>query len=63
MKLNNSRILVVAAHPDDDVLGCGATLAKALYLKSKIKILYLGEGVTSRFDNQDLNSQKVKKVQ
>ena len=24
------RILVVAAHPDDEILGCGGTLAKAI---------------------------------
>ena len=49
MKLKNSKILVVAAHPDDDILGCGGTLAKAINLSAKIKILFLGEGVTSRF--------------
>lgn len=49
MNLKNSKILVVAAHPDDDILGCGGTLAKAMSLKAKIKILFLGEGVTSRF--------------
>ena len=49
MNLRNSKILVVAAHPDDDVLGCGGTIAKAISLKSKIKILFLGEGVSARF--------------
>ncbi len=63
MILKNSRILVVAAHPDDDVLGCGGTLAKAKSLNANIKILYLGEGVTSRFNDEDLNSKKVKKAQ
>ena len=44
MKLKNSRILVVAAHPDDDILGCGGTLMKAKSLNAKIKILFLGVG-------------------
>ena len=49
MNLKKQRILVVVAHPDDDLLGCGATLIKAISNKSLVKILFLGEGVSSRF--------------
>ena len=48
MKLNNAKILVIAAHPDDDILGCGGTLAKAKSMNTKVKILFLGEGVSAR---------------
>lgn len=41
------RILVVAAHPDDEVLGCGGTIAK-LSAQNDVYTLILGEGVTSR---------------
>lgn len=41
------KILVIAAHPDDEVLGCGGTIAK-LSGKNKVSTLILGEGVTSR---------------
>ena len=58
MNLKNSKILVVAAHPDDDVLGCGGTIAKAISLKSKIKILFLGEGVSARFGIGNENRKK-----
>ena len=58
MILKNSKILVVAAHPDDDLLGCGGTLIKALSLKASIKILFLGEGVSSRFDFGHENSKE-----
>ena len=57
MNLKNSKILVVAAHPDDDILGCGGTLAKAIALKAKIKILFLGEGVSSRYAFGSENSR------
>lgn len=58
MNLKNSRILVVAAHPDDDVLGCGGTIARAISLKSKIRILFLGEGVSARFGIGNENKKK-----
>ena len=51
MDLKNKNILIVAAHPDDDLLGCGGTIIKAIKYGSKIKILFLGEGVSSRFND------------
>lgn len=43
------RILVVAAHPDDEVLGCGGTVAK-LAPDADITLAILGEGISSRYD-------------
>lgn len=42
------RVLVVAAHPDDEVLGCGATIARHAKAGDAVRILILAEGVTSR---------------
>ncbi len=41
-------ILVVAAHPDDEVLGCGATIAKHIEAGNRVWVVILGQGVTSR---------------
>lgn len=41
-------ILVVVAHPDDEVLGCGASIAKWSESGEKVHILIMAEGVTSR---------------
>ncbi len=51
------RILVVAAHPDDEVLGCGGTIAKLAASGSEVFILILGEGATSRVSHGDMDTQ------
>lgn len=43
-------ILVVAAHPDDEVLGCGGTLAKLAEAGATVNVTFLSDGVTSRAD-------------
>ncbi len=40
--------LVVAAHPDDEVLGCGGTIARLCAEGEDVHIAILGEGQTSR---------------
>ncbi len=53
------RILIVAAHPDDDVLGCGGMMAK--YANSKeFSILFISEGDSCRFSRSDLESNELK---
>lgn len=42
------RILCVVAHPDDEVLGCGATIAKHVEAGDQVLVFVLGDGVSSR---------------
>ena len=42
------KVLVVVAHPDDEVLGCGATIAKHCEDGDDVFVLFLADGVTSR---------------
>ena len=44
----NKKILVVASHPDDEVLGCGGTLIKYSKDGYEIKIIFMTNGVSSR---------------
>src|SRR5688572_24998346 len=54
----STRLMVVAAHPDDEVLGCGGTLAKALDMGAVVEVVFLGEGVSSRFPIGDYSSKE-----
>jgi LmbE family N-acetylglucosaminyl deacetylase len=42
------KVLAVAAHPDDEVLGCGATLARHAEAGAVVSVLILGTGALSR---------------
>ena len=44
----NKNILIVAAHPDDEILGCGGTIAKLIKNNCKVDVLFLSEGVSAR---------------
>jgi LmbE family N-acetylglucosaminyl deacetylase len=46
-------VLVIAAHPDDEVLGCGATVSKLANEGVEVNILILGEGITSRYEKRE----------
>ena len=42
------KILIIAAHPDDEVLGCGGLIAKNIRKKNKIRVIFLADGITER---------------
>jgi LmbE family N-acetylglucosaminyl deacetylase len=48
-----STVLVVAAHPDDEILGCGATAARLAQEGRDVYFAILGEGITSRHGTRD----------
>jgi N-acetylglucosamine malate deacetylase 1 len=51
-------VLVVAAHPDDEVLGCGGTIAKHAREGDRVHVLILAEGATSRDPKRDREQRK-----
>ena len=42
------KYLIIAAHPDDEVLGCGGSIAKWSRSGAEVHILIMAEGATSR---------------
>ena len=48
--MSAERLLVIAAHPDDEVLGCGGTIARFSDAGSDVRVVFIAEGVTARYD-------------
>ena len=48
-------VLVVAAHPDDEVLGCGGTIARHSDAGDQVQVLIVAEGATSRQEQRNRN--------
>ncbi len=58
--MKNKKILVIAAHPDDELMGCGGALRT--WLKSnKVRTVILGEGAMARTGATNKNKRTVQK--
>lgn len=56
----HKKILIIAAHPDDEVLGCGGTIAKHLHNGDSINVAFLSDGVKSRNNTNLIDVEKRK---
>lgn len=46
--MNPRSVLIVVAHPDDEVLGCGGTIAKLSEAGATVNVLYVADGESAR---------------
>ncbi|MBF0492097.1 MAG: PIG-L family deacetylase [Deltaproteobacteria bacterium] len=53
-------ILIIASHPDDEILGCGGTIAKYSRQGAEVYPVILAEGATSRGLTKGLNRNSKK---
>ena len=51
-------VLVVVAHADDEVLGCGGAIARHVTEGDRVHVVYLADGVGARGGNFDLEVAK-----
>jgi LmbE family N-acetylglucosaminyl deacetylase len=59
MKMTPDNVLVIVAHPDDEVLGCGGTIAKHVAEGDAVKTIILADGVSSRSTREDINHEQI----
>ncbi len=52
------KYLIIAAHPDDEILGCGGSMAKWSREGHDVHVLIMAEGATSRDLQRDISSKK-----
>lgn len=63
MREERKTILAVVAHPDDEVLGCGGTLAAAVGQGHEVHVVYLADGESSRMGIDGDNTQIEKRYE
>jgi LmbE family N-acetylglucosaminyl deacetylase len=52
-------VLILAAHPDDEVLGCGGTIAKLARAGAALHVAFLADGVFSREGDQNMRQDEL----
>jgi LmbE family N-acetylglucosaminyl deacetylase len=54
-------VLCIAAHPDDEILGVGGTLARHANEGDDVHVCILSDGVTSRYESRDTATTEIKR--
>ena len=58
--MQNRSILIVASHPDDEIIGCGGTICRHIEKGDIVNLIILSDGISSRskINNNDIIKRK-----
>ena len=64
MTKTNKIVLIIAAHPDDEVLGCGGTILRHVAANDSVHALFMTDGVSARDENvEELREKRVRAME
>ncbi|OGY25892.1 MAG: hypothetical protein A2Z11_04155 [Candidatus Woykebacteria bacterium RBG_16_43_9] len=65
LTLKSKKLLVIAAHPDDEVYGCGGLINKIKTAGGKVFVLFLTNGTTKDFSprGKSLETERAKEIE
>ena len=53
-----NKVLIIAAHPDDDILGCGGLMSKYRG-EVEFRVVFIAEGSSCRFNKKQILEEDV----
>lgn len=58
LPLNKQRLLIVAPHPDDEILGCGGFIRRVKDAGGEVFVLFMTVGTTDEFSPKGISTQE-----
>jgi LmbE family N-acetylglucosaminyl deacetylase len=57
--LNFGKTLVIVAHPDDEVLGCGGLIANLTSQGEQVRVIFMAEGTSCRYNKDSIQEIEI----